>query len=132
MVSLSDRLDYIVGAKAADSLDEVFGIRTVDDLLRHYPRSYTEGATVRGADDERPEDGEHITVVDTIADAVTFPMKKDRKKICLRITVGSGRSKVTATFFNANYLRKDLTKNTRVMLSGEVGFFKGEIGRAHV
>ena len=50
MVSLSDRLDYIVGAKAADSLDEVFGIRTVDDLLRHYPRSYTEGAAVRGAD----------------------------------------------------------------------------------
>ena len=131
MVSLSDRLDYIVGAKAADSLDEVFGIRTVDDLLRHYPRSYTEGATVRDADDERPEDGEHITVVDTIADAVTFPMKKDRKKICLRITVGSGRSKVTATFFNANYLRKDLTKNTRVMLSGEVGFFKGAMQLTH-
>jgi ATP-dependent DNA helicase RecG len=131
VVSLSDRLDYIVGAKAADSLDEVFGIRTVDDLLRHYPRSYTEGATVRGADDERPEDGEHITIVDTIADAVTFPMKKDRKKICLRITVGSGRSKVTATFFNANYLRKDLTKNTRVMLSGEVGFFKGAMQLTH-
>ena len=33
MVSLSDRLDFVVGAKAADSLDEVFGIRTVDDLL---------------------------------------------------------------------------------------------------
>ena len=28
MVTLSDRLDYIVGAKAANPLDEVFGIRT--------------------------------------------------------------------------------------------------------
>ncbi|HSS23319.1 MAG TPA: ATP-dependent DNA helicase RecG [Mycobacterium sp.] len=131
MVSLSDRLDYIVGAKAADSLDEVFGIRTVDDLLRHYPRSYTEGAAVRGADGERPEAGEHITIVDTITATESFPMKKDRKRMCHRITVGSGRSKVTATFFNANYIKKDLTKDTKVMLSGEVGFFKGVMQLTH-
>jgi ATP-dependent DNA helicase RecG len=131
VVSLSDRLDYIVGAKAADALDEVFGIRTVDDLLRHYPRSYSEGAAVRGADDERPEEGTHITIVDIITDTVTFPMKKDRKKICLRITVGAGRSKVTATFFNANYLSKGLTKHTKVMLSGDVGFFKGAMQLTH-
>ena len=131
MVSLRDRLDYIVGAKAADPLDEVFGIRTVDDLLRHYPRSYTEGATRWGADGERPPAGEHITIVDTIADTESFPMKKNRKKMCLRITVGSGRSKVTATFFNANYIMKDLTKGTKVMLSGEVGFFKNVMQLTH-
>jgi ATP-dependent DNA helicase RecG len=34
VVSLSDRLDYVVGAKAASPLNEVFGIRTVDDQLR--------------------------------------------------------------------------------------------------
>ena len=131
MASLRDRLDYIVGAKAADLLDEVFGIRTVDDLLRHYPRSYTEGATVRGARDERPEAGEHITIVDTIADTESFPMKKNRKKMCLRITVGSGRGRVTATFFNANYIMKDLTKGTKVMLSGEVGFFRNVMQLTH-
>jgi ATP-dependent DNA helicase RecG len=134
VVSLSDRLDYIVGAKAADSLDDVFGIRTVDDLLRHYPRSYTEGASVRGAEEdgaERPEEGEHITVVDTITATESFPMKKDRKRMCHRITLGSGRSKVTATFFNANYIKKDLTKDTKVMLSGEVGFFKGVMQLTH-
>ena len=131
MVSLSDRLDYIVGAKAADSLDDVFGIRTVDDLLRHYPRSYTEGATVRGAEDARPEAGEHITVVETIADTESFPMKKNRKKMCLRITVGSGRGRITATFFNANYIMRDLTKGTKVMLSGEVGFFRNVMQLTH-
>jgi ATP-dependent DNA helicase RecG len=134
VVSLSDRLDYIVGAKAADSLDDVFGIRTVDDLLRHYPRSYTEGSSVRSAEegeDERPDAGEHITIVDTITATESFPMKKDRKRMCHRITVGSGRSKVTATFFNANYIKKDLTKDTKVMLSGEVGFFKGVMQLTH-
>ncbi len=131
MVSLSDRLDYIVGAKAADSLDEVFGIRTVDELLRHYPRSYTEGAAVRGADGERPQAGEHITVVDTITGAVARPMKKQPKKKYLLLTVGSGRSKVTATFFNANYIMKDLTEGTKVMLSGEVEFFRERLHLTH-
>ncbi|OBG22711.1 ATP-dependent DNA helicase RecG [Mycobacterium sp. 852002-51057_SCH5723018] len=131
MASLSDRLQFLVGAKVADLLDEVFGIRTVDDLLRHYPRSYTEGASRWGADDERPPAGEHITIVDTIVDTESFPMKKNRNKICHRITVGSGRGRVTATFFNANYIKKDLTKGTKVMLSGEVGFFRNVMQLTH-
>jgi ATP-dependent DNA helicase RecG len=131
VVSLSDRLDYVVGAKAAESLDEVFGIQTVDDLLRHYPRSYSEGAARWDADDERPDEGQHITLVDTITDTHSFPMKKNPRRKCLRITVGSGRSKVTATFFNADYLSKDLTKDTRVMLSGEIGYFKNVMQLTH-
>jgi ATP-dependent DNA helicase RecG len=131
VVSLSDRLDFIVGAKAADLLDDLFGIRTVDDLVRHYPRSYTEGATRWDADDERPDEGQHITLVDTITDTHSFPMKKNPRRKCLRITVGSGRSKVTATFFNADYLGKDLTEGTKVMLSGEVGYFKNVMQLTH-
>ena len=131
MVSLSDRLDYVLGAKAAESLHEVFGIRTVDDLLRHYPRSYTETAAKWDAEDERPEEGQHITLVDTITDTHAFPMKKNPRRKCLRITVGSGRSKVTATFFNADYLSKDLTEGTRVMLSGEVGYFRNVMQLTH-
>lgn len=130
-VSLSTRLDYVLGVKAARPLDEVFGIRTVDDLLRHYPRSYTEGATKWDADGERPEEGQHITLVDTITDTDTFPMKKNPKRKCLRITLGTGRSKVTATFFNADYLSKGLTKDTKVMLSGEVGYFRKVMQLTH-
>ncbi|MCV7029000.1 ATP-dependent DNA helicase RecG [Mycobacterium sherrisii] len=131
MVSLRDRLDYVLGAKAADPLDEVFGIRTVDDLLRHYPRSYSEGAARWDSDDDRPETGQHITLVDTITDTHTFPMKKNPKRKCLRITVGSGRHKVTATFFNADYLSKDLIKGAKVMLAGEVGYFRNVMQLTH-
>ncbi|MDI3314270.1 MAG: ATP-dependent DNA helicase RecG [Mycobacterium sp.] len=143
MVGLSDRLDYVIGAKAAGPLDEVFGIRTVDDLLRHYPRSYVEGAVVRGADDERPQVGEHITLVDVITSAQVRPMKKKRsqrgdhgKKTpqndeYLVISVGSGRRKVTATFFHAKWIKRQLTRGTKVMLSGEVGFFRGAMQLTH-
>jgi ATP-dependent DNA helicase RecG len=131
VASLSDRLDCVVGGKAADLLDQEFGIRTVDDLLRHYPRSYTEGAGRWGAGDERPEEGQHITIVDTITGTETFPMRKTPNRLCHRIAVGSGRGKVTATFFNANYLKKDLVKGTKVMLSGEIGYFRGAMQLTH-
>ena len=131
MVSLGDRLDCIVGAKAADPLDEVFGIQTVNDLLRHYPRSYAEGATMRGADDERPQEGEHITVVDTIAHVVEKPIRKRPKDKLLLVTLGSGRNKITATFFNPRYLKKGLVKGAKVMLSGEVGFYRGDLQLTH-
>jgi ATP-dependent DNA helicase RecG len=131
VVSLSDRLTYLVDAKSVRLLDEIFGIRTVDDLLRHYPRGYTEGATQRGMGDEPPQQGQHITLVDMITDTESFPMKKDRKRWVHRITLGSGRGKVTATFFNANYIKKDLKKNTKVMLSGEVGYYRGAMQLTH-
>ena len=56
MASLTDRLDSVLGAKAARALEDVFGIRTVDDLLRHYPRKYSQGSTVRGEDDDPRND----------------------------------------------------------------------------
>ncbi len=131
MATLTDRLDYVLGANSADQLDEAFGIRTVDDLLRHYPRSYAVGAAVRGAEDEKPETGQHVTIVDTITSAATIPTRRDPNKKIFRITVGSGRSAVTATFFNARFISKDLTKGTRVMLSGEVGFYKNAMQLTH-
>jgi ATP-dependent DNA helicase RecG len=130
-VSLSDRLTYLVDAKSLRLLDEIFGIRTVDDLLRHYPRGYTEGASVRGDDDQRPEEGQHITIVDTITAAESFKAKKPPYRMVHRITLGSGHNKVTATFFNANFIMKDLVKDAKVMLSGEVGYYKGVMQLTH-
>ncbi|BBZ38432.1 ATP-dependent DNA helicase RecG [Mycobacterium conspicuum] len=131
MATLTDRLDYLVGGDAAERLDEVFGIRTVDDLLRHYPRTYTVGTTVIGPEDEQPEPGQHITIVDTITSAAMITTKKNPRKKIFRITVGSGRGAVTATFFNAHYISRDLKKGTRVMLSGEIGFYKNTMQLTH-
>ena len=131
MASLPDRLDRVVGAKAADLLEEVFGIRTIDDLLRHYPRGYTEGASVRGDDDQRLEEGQHITIVDTITATDSFKAKKPPYRMVHRITLGSGRNKITATFFNANFIMKDLVKGAKVMLSGEVGYYNKAVQLTH-
>lgn len=131
MVSLSDRLDAVLGAKAATSLAEVFGIRTVDDLLRHYPRKYSQGMTVRGEQDDPPEAGEHITFVGEIDKADVRWTNRTPRREYLVITLKNRRPKVTATFFNAKYLKKELVEGTRLMLSGEVGYFKGVMQLTH-
>ncbi|MGY4710070.1 ATP-dependent DNA helicase RecG [Mycolicibacterium sp. CBM1] len=131
MVSLTDRLDGIVGGKAAGLLDEIFGIRTVDDLLRHYPRKYIHGMSVWGEDEAPPEEGEHITLVGVIDKAEIRWTNRQPKREYLVITLGQGRRKVTATFFNAKYLKKDLVSGVRLMLSGEVGFFKSTMQLTH-
>lgn len=131
MVNLTDRLDAIVGAKAARALDDVFGIQTVDDLLRHYPRKYSHGMSVLGEDDAPPEEGEHITFVDEIAKAEIRWSNRQPKREYLVITLKNRRPKVTATFFNAKYIKNDLKEGTRLMLSGEVGFFRGAMQLTH-
>lgn len=130
MATLRDRLDFILGSDAAELLDDAFGIRTVGELLRHYPRSYVEGTGVRGAADSRPVEGDHITVVDTIGSAVLKDMQRRKGKF-LVVTLGSGRNRVSATFFNPKGLRWRLTPGTRVMLSGEVKLYRGAIQLTH-
>ncbi len=47
------------------------------------------------------------------------------------MTLGDHRPKVTATFFNAKYHQEGLVEGTRIMLSGEVGYFKGTMQLTH-
>ncbi|MBU3686526.1 MAG: ATP-dependent DNA helicase RecG [Mycobacterium sp.] len=131
MAALTDRLDGILGERAARLLDDVFGIRNVDDLLRHYPRKYSNGMTVLGEERDPPAEGEHITLVDEIATAETRWTNRAPRREYLVVTLRNRRPKVTATFFNAKYLKKGLVPNTRLMLSGEVGFFKGTMQLTH-
>ncbi len=134
MATLDDRLDYVLGGTTAKKLEENFGMRTVNDLLRHYPRKYSEGMTVRGKDEELDlEEGEHVTFVDVITDTTVGDMKprpgKPQPKY-LRVTLGKHRPKVTATFFNANWMIDKLVRGTRIMLSGEVEY-KGGMKLSH-
>ena len=130
MAVLTDRLDYVLGKKAADPLEEHFGIRTVNDLLRYYPRKYSDGMTVVGEGEEL-EEGEHVTFVDVITKADVKWTNRSPKREYMVITLGHRRPKVTATFFNVKYLKKQLVEGLRVMLSGEVGYFKGTMQLTH-
>jgi ATP-dependent DNA helicase RecG len=131
VVALNDALTHVIGAKSAKALEEHLGIVSVDDLLRHYPRKYSHGMSVLGEDGELPKEGEHITFLDTIARAdLRYPNRQPRREY-LVVTLGDRNPKVTATFFNAKFTKKTLLVGTRLMLSGEVGFFNGTMQLTH-
>ncbi|MDG5486822.1 ATP-dependent DNA helicase RecG [Mycolicibacterium gadium] len=138
MAKLTDRLDFVIGKKSADLLEEHFGIVTVNDLLRHYPRKYSDGLTVL-QEGEELEEGEHVTFVDEISATHVGDMKpqfdkktkKYRSRKWLRVTLGDRKPEVTATFFNADWMIEKLKKGTRLMLSGEVGYFRRTLQLTH-
>lgn len=130
MATLSDRLDYVIGKKSADQLEEHFGIRTVNDLLRHYPRKYSDEMTT-ATDADEIEEGEHVTFVDHITKVDIRLTNRPPKREYMVVTIGHRTPKVTATFFNVKFIKKTLKEGLRVMLSGEVGYFKGTLQLTH-
>ena len=60
-LDLSGPLAPVLGAKTAKALETGLGLRTVEDLLRHYPRRYA----VRGelTDLSTVKEGEQVTVM---------------------------------------------------------------------
>ncbi|MCP2280724.1 ATP-dependent DNA helicase RecG [Nocardia amikacinitolerans] len=122
MATLSDRLDHILGAKAADSLSDAFDIHTVEDLLRHYPLRYaTQGQPLT---EEAPEDGSHITVIGRITKTELKPMRNRRGSLLkVLLDTGSGRP-VDVTFFNGDKVKYVVKEGLRAMMSGTVSYWR--------
>ena len=131
VAALTDRLDYVLGKKAAGPLEEHFGIRTVNDLLRHYPRKYSDGMTVLGEGEEL-EEGEHVTFVDVIAKAEVKWTNRPPKREYLRRHPRRSTAQGDGDVLQREVSQEGLgTEGTRLMLSGEVGYFKGTMQLTH-
>ena len=61
VTTLRDPLIRPLGRKASDALENVFGLHTVGDLLRHYPRRYYTRGELSGLAALR--EGDHVTVL---------------------------------------------------------------------
>ena len=61
VTTLRDPLAQVLGKKASDTFEKVFGLRTVGDLLRHYPRRYYTRGELTPLDSLR--EGDHVTVL---------------------------------------------------------------------
>ncbi|MFI6045499.1 ATP-dependent DNA helicase RecG [Nocardia sp. NPDC051321] len=124
MATLSDRLDHVLGVKAAGSLVDAFDMHTVEDLLRHYPLRYaTQGQPLT---EEEPEDGTHITVIGRITKAELRPMRNRRGsllKVVLDTGSGTGRG-VDVTFFNGDKVKYVVREGLRAMMSGTVNYWR--------
>lgn len=122
MATLGDRLDHLLGRKAADSLADAFDMHTAEDLLRHYPLRYaTQGQPLT---EEEPEDGAHVTVIGRITKADLRPMRNRRGSLLkVALDTGSGRP-VDVTFFNGDKVKYAVKQGVRAMMSGTVNYWR--------
>ncbi|WP_399129259.1 ATP-dependent DNA helicase RecG [Actinacidiphila sp. ITFR-21] len=127
---MDEDLRKLVGDRTAKVLDEHLGLKTVGDLLHHYPRRYAErGELTRLAD--LPVD-EYVTVVAEIAkaDKRTYG---GGKGVRLEVVVTDGSGSLTLVFFSraAHAHAHRLIPGRRGMFSGKVSVFNRTRQLAH-
>ncbi|GAA4780307.1 ATP-dependent DNA helicase RecG [Streptomyces sanyensis] len=130
MPALDEPLKNALGAATAKVMAEHLDLRTLGDLLHHYPRRYAERGELTALS-ELPLD-EHVTVVAQVADARVHTFNQGRgRRLEVTITDGSGRLQLV--FFGKGVHRphKELLPGTRAMFAGKVSVFNRRLQLAH-
>lgn len=116
-------LDRFVGARTATALGKL-GLRTADDLLRHYPRRYTEPGRLTDLSQLRA--GEHVTVMAQVRQATVRHMRS-RGGVMLEAVVTDGVRELGLTFFGKH--PGSLRSHESRLRPGSVGLFTGDVNR---
>ena len=109
-----------IGPKRAVLLGNL-GIRTVRDLLFHFPRDYQDRRTLTPID--QAVDGATLTVCGTVTASRLIRMR-GRTTMAV-VTLRDETGEINATWFGRGFLAKSLTEDTRLLLTGTVGKYKG-------
>ncbi|MGH3164388.1 MAG: ATP-dependent DNA helicase RecG, partial [Trebonia sp.] len=117
MTTLRDPLVELLGPKTGKKFADALGLRTVGDLLRHYPRRYHTRGELTSLGELR--EGEHVTVLAQVDRVARHPMRPQRDR--LEVTVTDGTARLTLTFFGT------VTYHQRKLQPGELGLFAGKV-----
>ncbi|MFE7774736.1 ATP-dependent DNA helicase RecG [Streptomyces sp. NPDC057445] len=128
--ALDEPLKTSLGPATAKVMAENLDLRTVGDLLHHYPRRYEErGQLTRLADLPLEE---HVTVVAQVADSRVLKFNGGRgQRLEITITDGSGRLQLVFFGRGIHKPHKDLPPGSRAMFAGKVSMFNRKLQLAH-
>ena len=133
VTTLSESLIRVLGPKTGKPLDAIFGLRTVGDLLRHYPRRYYTRGELTDLSSLR--EGDHVTVlarVVTVAEIPLPPVPGKGRRSRLEVIVTDDRAKLVLTFFSGVGLyRRVLRPDVVGMFAGTVSSFRGRRQLVH-
>jgi ATP-dependent DNA helicase RecG len=120
-LSLASRLDGAIGGKTAAAFDRAFGVKTVGELLEHYPRRYARRGELTPI--STLPLGEPVTIVAEVVSASERRMQNRRGSL-LEVVISDGDGRLSLTFFNQPWRLKDLTPGRRGIFSGKVGEYR--------
>ena len=116
-----------IGPAAAKQL-ATLGVRSVRDLLEHYPRRYADAGEV--VDLSAVEVGQPATLVGEVIDAQVRPIApkgRGRRDIAELTVRQAGGGVFRVSFFNQRWMADRLAPGTVAAFSGKVGEFRGQL-----
>ena len=128
VAELESKLSSVIGDRTAKVLTDSFDIKTVGDLMRHYPRRYM----VRGelSDISKLVEGDEVTILAEVFSSTNRPLR-GRKGSIFEVVVTDGTDKLSLTFFNQAWREKELKVGRQGLFAGKVGIFNKKKQLAH-
>jgi len=124
MLSMDSKLEAAVGAKSAKALAGAFGLHTVSDLVRYFPRRYAERGQL--TDIAGLDIGEHVTVM---ARVLSLSQRRMRQKHgwLTEVVITDGHRTLDCTFFNQPQHKKALQPGTNALFAGKVSMYRNKL-----
>lgn len=127
-ITLDSRLSGVLGGRTASAFEKAFGMRTVADLLHHFPRRYARRGELTALAN-LPLD-ENVTIIAEVLRVQERSMRARRGSI-LEVKISDGEGILTLTFFNQSWRSKDLVPGVRGIFAGKVSAYRGALQLAH-
>ncbi len=125
VTTLREPLIRALGPKNGKALESVFGLQTVGDLLRHYPRRYYSRGELTDLSSLR--DGDHVTVLARVVSVRDHPLPSlpgQGRRGRTEVVVTDERANLVLTFFFKGNFRPGYL---RPLVPGMVGMFAGTV-----
>ncbi|MCS5736174.1 ATP-dependent DNA helicase RecG [Herbiconiux daphne] len=126
--ALDAKLPGALGGRTAAAFEKAFGMRTVADLLSHYPRRYARRGELTAI--AKLPLNETVTIVAEVRDVRERQMRARRGTI-LEVSISDGEGIISLTFFNQAYRARELRPGTRGIFAGKVTEYRGALQLAH-
>jgi ATP-dependent DNA helicase RecG len=115
------------GPPAWEALMEGLGVRTVSDLLRHYPRRYIDRSATVPIGELRI--GQDVTVIGRVR-RVTKRLTRRRQSM-VTVTLYDGTGDLDLTFFNQPWAAATYREGVELAVSGKAATYRGRLQLAN-
>ena len=125
---LDEPLKNALGPRTSAALAKGLGLKTVGDLLSHYPRRYIRRGELTELT-HLPLD-ENVTIVAEVLEVRQRSMQA-RKGSILEVKISDGKGVLTLTFFNQAFRKDELRPGVRGIFAGKIGEYRGALQLTH-
>lgn len=128
MLLPNDSLVTYLGDRTAKAFAKHLELKTVSDLLQHFPRRYSSRGELTPIADIPV--GEAVTVVADVVDVRERYMRGKAGNI-LEVRITDGEGFLSLTFFNQAWRAKELKPGVRGLFAGKINSYQGKLQLAH-